>query len=102
MKKAVFYNQGMRYNDKVDVASDVDIVARVNENHNRNSLIERLKAEKCEYCGASTDDIEIHHVRKVKDLKGKALWEVQMLARKRKTLALCHDCHVKLHNGKLD
>ena len=101
-KKAVFYNQGMRYNDKVDVASDVDIVARVNENHNRNSLIERLKAEKCEYCEASTDDIEIHHVRKVKDLKGKALWEIQMLARKRKTLALCHDCHVKLHTGKLD
>ena len=39
---------------------------------------------------------------KLKNLKGKKLWEVQMIARKRKTLALCHDCHVKLHKGILD
>lgn len=46
--------------------------------------------------------LSIHHVRKLKDLSGKVEWERHMIARKRKTLALCHDCHVKLHAGKLD
>ena len=92
----------MRYNNKVDCSSAVDVISKVNENRNYNSLIERMKANKCEYCGAITEDIEIHHVKKLKDLKGKKMWEVQMIARKRKTLALCHDCHVKLHNGMLD
>lgn len=101
-KTAVFYNQGVRYTGSVNTSSSVDTVAKVSANYNRNSLIERLKAQHCEYCGVKTDNIEIHHVRKVKDLKGKESWEVQMIARKRKTLALCHVCHVKLHTGKLN
>ena len=67
----------------------------------RTSLVDRLKAEKCEMCG-KTDKLEMHHIRKLKDLKGKKLWEKHMIARQRKTIALCLDCHVKLHNGKLD
>lgn len=102
VKKAVFYNDGMRYDDKVDTGVNPDIVNRSYENRGHNSLIMRLKNDICEYCGMKTKDIEVHHVRKLKDLKGKAKWEVQMIGRKRKTLALCHDCHVKLHTGKLD
>ncbi|WP_199223007.1 hypothetical protein, partial [Clostridium perfringens] len=56
----------------------------------------------CEWCESENKDIEIHHVRKLKDLKGKKEWEKEMIGRKRKTLALCHECHWKLHNGKLD
>lgn len=67
----------------------------------RTSLVDRLKAEKCEWCG-SNEKLEMHHVRKLKDLKGKALWEKHMIERQRKTIALCASCHVKLHNGKLD
>ncbi|MEM5641056.1 hypothetical protein AAHB52_01065 [Bacillus toyonensis] len=52
-------------------------------------------AEKEEQC-------EVHHVRKLKDLKGKKKWEEFMIARRRKTLVLCKDCHVKLHAGKMD
>ena len=102
MKTAVFYNQGMRHNDKVDAMVNPDVIAKTNENRRHTSLIDRLKGHKCECCGAETDDIEIHHVRKLKDLSGKAEWERQMIARKRKTMALCHSCHVKLHTGKLD
>ena len=102
LKTAHFYNEGMRHNDKIDVKSNIDTVSAISENRGYNSLITRLKSHTCEYCGRETDDIEIHHVRKMKDLKGKALWEVQMIGRKRKTLALCHDCHVKLHKGILD
>ena len=40
----------------------------------------------------------IHHVNKVKNLKGKQLWELAMIAKKRKTLAVCKDCHHKIHH----
>lgn len=101
-KSIVFYNQGMRYNDKVVATENPDVIGRANENRRYTSLIDRLKGHICEWCKAETEDIEIHHVRKLKDLSGKVEWERQMIARKRKTLALCHDCHVNLHNGKLD
>jgi hypothetical protein len=42
----------------------------------------------------------MHHVRKLKNLKGKSDWEVKMIARKRKTLAVCIKCNKKIHNGK--
>lgn len=44
----------------------------------------------------------MHHVRKLKDLKGKKRWEKHMIARKRKTIAVCHEYHWKIHTGKLD
>ena len=101
-KSVVFYNQGMRHNDKVAATENPDIIGRANENRYYTSLIDRLKGNTCEWCKTETKDIEIHHVRKLKDLSGKAEWERHMIARKRKTMALCHSCHVKLHNGKLD
>lgn len=66
----------------------------------RTSLIDRLKASKCEYCGAMSN-LEMHHIRKLKDLKGKGNWEKFMIARKRKTIAVCHECHTQIHNGTL-
>lgn len=67
----------------------------------RTSLIDRIQANKCEICGMETQT-SMHHVRKLKDLKGKKRWEKHMIARKRKTIAVCHDCHWKIHTGKLD
>ncbi|ENQ3080510.1 group II intron reverse transcriptase/maturase [Bacillus cereus] len=79
----------------------IDIMPNTIQFTARTSLMDRLKAEKCEWCG-QTDKLEMHHVRKLTDLKGKKLWEKHMIERQRKTIALCHQCHVKLHNGKLD
>lgn len=101
-KSVVFYNQGMRHNGKVVVSENPDIIGRANENRRYTRLTDRLQGHICESCGTETEDIEIHHIRKLKDLSGKAEWERHMIARKRKTMALCHSCHVKLHNGKLD
>lgn len=36
---------------------------------------------------------EIHHVNKLKNLKGKEHWERVMIAKKRKTLVVCRHCH---------
>ncbi len=62
----------------------------------RTNLMERLKARECEYCGA-TDDLRMIHVRKLKDLKGKHEWEKLMIARRRKTIAVCESCYRKIH-----
>ena len=66
----------------------------------RTNLTDRLKAEKCEMCGA-TGKLIMHHVRNLKDLKGKESWERLMSARKRKTIALCPSCHRLRHLGKV-
>ncbi len=65
----------------------------------RTTLEKRLKACVCELCGTTTaEHYEIHHVHKVKDLKGKEYWEQIMIAKKRKTIILCRECHIKIHN----
>lgn len=66
-------------------------------------LIKRLLADQCELCGSS-DHIEVHHIRKLADLKRpgrkeKPLWVQIMSARKRKTLVVCRACHNMIHHG---
>lgn len=102
-----FYNEGFKINRSLHQNPNIDILANTQIYKARTSLIDRLNAGKCEWCGATDVPIEIHHVKKLKDLKGKKKWEQLMIARKRKTLALCahgskKNCHNKLHTGKLD
>jgi group II intron reverse transcriptase/maturase len=67
----------------------------------RTEIVQRLNAEKCEYCGQEQGYFEVHHVRKLKDLHGKEHWQQVMASMQRKTLVLCHICHQLLHNGTL-
>lgn len=80
---------------------NIDTVKNHIHFNTRNSLEARLKACKCELCGAEGDRInfEIHHVNKIKNLKGKEQWEMAMIARKRKTLVVCKECHKKIHHS---
>ena len=101
MRYCRFYNGGFK-RQKIARGAFVDSLPNVMANRRgRNSLTDRIKAKVCEYCGAN-DNIEMHHVRKLKDLKGRQEWERRMIARKRKTLAVCSLCHDKLHAGRLD
>jgi group II intron reverse transcriptase/maturase len=70
----------------------------------RNELVKRLLANECELC-ASTENCEVHHIRKLADLKKpgqkeKPTWVKVMAARRRKTLIVCRDCHEAIHTGK--
>ena len=96
-----FYHEGFA-RKKLDKTANIDIIPSTVKYASKTSLIDRLKANKCELCGKTDCEIEIHHVRKLKDLKGKSYWEKFMISRKRKTLALCKECHEKLHRGKLN
>ena len=69
----------------------------------RNELVKRLLADECEMCG-STEDINVHHIRALRDLnvKGqreKPRWVQIMAARRRKTLVVCRMCHMAIHHG---
>jgi AI2M/AI1M-like, HNH endonuclease len=65
-------------------------------------LLQRWNAQECEICGKTEGYFEIHHIRKLKEIRdGKQRWQKLMMARKRKTLVLCVECHHLLHAGKL-
>jgi group II intron reverse transcriptase/maturase len=72
----------------------------------RSDLVQRLQADQCELCG-SRKRCEVHHVRKLSDLKRrwagraeKPEWVSRMIAMERKTLVLCFECHRKVHAGE--
>ncbi|WP_338246720.1 group II intron reverse transcriptase/maturase [Dictyobacter halimunensis] len=70
----------------------------------RSELEKRLLADTCELCG-STDRVEVHHIRALKDLERKGrqekpLWAKVMSARRRKTLVVCWSCHRNIHAGR--
>jgi hypothetical protein len=79
----------------------------------RHQIIDRYNARKCELCGFesdSSDEFEIHHIRKLKDIKqqyskrGAAMpsWVLKMAALNRKTLVVCKTCHKKIHRGEMN
>jgi hypothetical protein len=70
-------------------------------------------ARKCELCGFESNnlnDFEIHHVRKLKDIKEKysrrgskiPSWVLKMSALSRKTLIVCKSCHKSIHRGEMN
>ncbi len=67
-------------------------------------LEQRLTANVCEWCG-STQQVQVHHIRKLADLKEKGRgpvprWKQVMSAMQRKTLVVCHNCHRDIHAGR--
>src|SRR5262249_10830526 len=67
----------------------------------RSELLDRLQAERCELCGG-VNQIEVHHLRKLADLKGRATWVQLMAARRKKTSMVCQPCHNRIHAGTYD
>lgn len=98
-KQQTFYNESFARR-KPEIGDNLDNVTVV-YHANSTSLIDRLKAEKCEICGA-IGKLDMHHVRKLKALDGKGYADKLMIARRRKTIALCRSCHLKVHSGSID
>ena len=95
-KYCELYNGGFK-RKKSAVCFSTDPLPQYVKYDSPNQLRARLKAGVCELCRMDTDDIRIHHVRKLKDLSGNTPWEQIMLAKRRKTLAVCPKCHTKIH-----
>lgn len=100
VKERHFYNSGFKRKNPMSEPT-IDTLHNSTFVASSTSLIDRLKAEKCELCGA-TEGLIMHHVRKLKNLQGKEGWEKHMIARRRKTVAVCGSCHRYIHLGKID
>lgn len=98
MKESVYYHDGFR--KKTEPAlGQVDMLDIYKKYDKPDSLAIRLHTNKCELCGMDCDGLEMHQVRRLKDLNGEQEWERIMLQRRRKTLAVCPSCHIEIHNS---
>jgi len=98
-KKGTKHLHLAKYSDSRDVKNPSDTIPSVAMIHKntRSTFEERLKARVCELCGTTeSEHYEIHHVNKIKSLKGKEPWEIMMIAKRRKTMVLCRKCHAKI------
>lgn len=68
----------------------------------RSSALKKLIAENCEVCGKTSDDVSIvlHHWNPARNIpKSDTLWDKVYKMRQRKTIAVCHECHMRIHHG---
>jgi len=94
------YRTFAKYMDCKDSDNFSDVITEYAIRHagTRTTLEKRLAAKVCELCGKTDVPLAMHHVNKVKNLKGKQQWEIIMIAKRRKTLAVCKGCHHKIHH----
>ena len=97
-KDQTFYHGGFKKKNPMK-SMNLDDLPKFTYYAQRPTLVDRLRAEKCELCG-TVDKLMMHHVRKLKNLKGDSPIEKQMIARKRKTIAICSKCQKKLSNNE--
>ena len=84
--------------------SEIDRISNTLKYSSRTEFEKRLLANQCEACGKTEGDMEVHHVRKLKDLKKKKSLRYLdriMIERNRKTIVLCYDCHHKHHEKQI-
>ena len=91
---------------KKQFAEPLHDTIRHDRKYERPDLIQRLQANTCQLCG-SQKNCEVHHIHKLADLKKrwagrkeKPKWVKLMIAIRRKTLVVCHQCHMDIHAGR--
>lgn len=94
-KYRVFYNEGYARKTDCETAPSDNLPYMFKTPSL--SLIERLTTKKCELCGKH-GEVVMHHVRTLKELKGKNDWERKMLYMHRKTLVVCAECNAKIQS----
>ena len=94
-KYRVFYNEGYARKTDCETAPSDNLPYMFKTPSL--SLIERLTTKTCELCGKH-GEVVMHHVRTLKELKGKNDWERKMLYMHRKTLVVCAECNAKIQS----
>jgi group II intron reverse transcriptase/maturase len=98
MKKAVFYNGGFIRKREATIFAEISFLPQYKKYDRINTLRGRIKLGICEMCNKNTDNIALHQVKRMNDLKGVKPWELLMLEKRRKTLAVCPTCHSEIHS----
>ncbi len=95
VKRCEFYHDGFTM-QRASSDVGVDTLPQYQKYDKPNSLARRLQTGVCEKCQAKTDEIHMHHIRRLKDLTGANEFETLMLNNRRKSLALCTTCFEEL------
>ncbi|MBL7544875.1 MAG: hypothetical protein JNL11_13745 [Bdellovibrionaceae bacterium] len=101
------YTKLFKIKDRLEKKSKYDLDTQPNTGiftQQKYDLLKRLDKEQCEFCKKQGVPLEVHHIRRLKDLqqkKNKADWEIRMCSQRRKTMVLCSECHDQLHHGGL-
>ena len=92
VKRCEFYNDGFRRN--VNNAPDfADVMPEYRTQIKSTSLAGRLRSGKCEACGALDVKVYMRHVKRLKDLNADNEFDMLMIEKRRKSLALCRNCY---------
>ena len=92
VKRCEFYNDGFRRN--VNNAPDfADVMPEYRTQIKSTSLAGKLRSGKCEACGAFDVKVYMRHVKRLKDLKADNEFDMLMIEKRRKSLALCRNCY---------
>jgi len=96
-KTTTFYRDGYKRKEKATFFDNVNELPDFSKYMKTNTLKQRVERHTCELCGKDCRNLEIHQVKKLKDLKGNSDWVLLMRRRKRKTLVICPECHKMIH-----
>ena len=97
-KTTTFYREGFKRKEVATKFDNVSELPQYSKYAKTNTLKQRVERHTCELCGKDCRNLEIHQVKKLKDLKGNADWVLLMRKRRRKTLVVCPDCHKLIHS----
>ena len=109
-KTLTYFNESIKKKDKPQEGKIAQGIMEVTIPQ-RHQIIDRLRANECELCGYKSSDgskFEVHHIRKLKDIKQKyskrgdhiPTWVLAMCSLRRKTLVVCKTCHGAIHSGQ--
>lgn len=99
-KRCELYHEGFK-RVKDYMLDFVDVLPQYRKYRKENSLAARLKRKVCELCGEPAENIQMHHIRCMKDLGTELPSELLMMKMRRKSLALCPACFVQVKVGQL-
>lgn len=97
-KTTTFYRDGYKRKEMATKFDNVSELPDYSKYTKTNTLKQRVERHTCELCGKDCRNLEIHQVKKLKDLKGNADRVLLMRKRRRKTLVVCPDCHKLIHS----
>lgn len=97
-KTTTFYRDGFKRKEMATKFDQVSELPQYSKYAKVNTLKQRVERHTCELCNKDCRNLEIHQVKKLKDLKGNAEWVLLMRKRRRKTLVVCPECHQLIHS----
>lgn len=97
-KTTTFYRDGFKRKEYATKFDNVSELPQYSKYAKTNTLKQRVERHTCELCQKDCRNLEIHQVKKLKDLKGDAGWILLMRKKRRKTLVVCPECHSLIHS----